>query len=131
MLSTILAIAGAAPSGLYHSETPIAYETVYAAEPELHHVGSYIEHIPTATSYQSRTDYHSEPVVKSILGPVEYIEEHVHHAPAIAYTSPAVYAPAAVYADHHHSHPIVYSSPYEHDSYAHSSVHDTPLEHLW
>lgn len=142
VLSVILTIAAAAPSGLYHGEYehPIAYETVVSVEPEYHQVGAVVNHVPTATSYQSRTDYHSEPIVKSVLASVDYIQPTIHQSPAIAYTSPAVYAP--VYDDHHHSHEIVYSAPvyahnsydhdsYDHDSYAHSSVHAAPLEHLW
>lgn len=49
-----------------------------AAEPEHVHVGSLVEHVPIAVSHQSRTDYHSTPVVKSVLAPVEYVQPIVH-----------------------------------------------------
>lgn len=108
MLSAIVAVVAAAPSGLYtssHYETPIAYESVVAVQPELHHVGSVVEHIPTAVSHQSRTDYHSKPIVKSIIAPVEYVQPVVHHAPAIAYHSAPI---------HHHSASVYAAAPLIH-----------------
>lgn len=114
MLSALFAIATAAPSGIYHHDAPLAYETIVSVQPELRQVGAIINHVPTAVSHQSRTDYHSKPVVKSVLAPIKYIRETVHQAPAVAISSPAVYATA------HHSLPTVYAS--HHDGpYAHSS----------
>lgn len=126
MLSAILAVAAAAPSGLIasHYESPIAYQSVVAVQPELHHVGAVVQHIPTAVSHQSRTDYHSKPIVKSVLAPVEYVQPVVHHSPAIAYTSPAIISNSA---------PLLAHSAYAHNAYAHSAYahHSAPLIHSW
>lgn len=106
MLSAIVAIVAAAPSGLHyasHYDAPLAYETVVAVEPEYHHVGDVVEHIPTAVSHQSRTDYHSKPIVKSILAPVEYLQPIVHHAPIAYHSLPS-------YHHHYASEPLIHHS---------------------
>ncbi|KAG4079807.1 hypothetical protein HA402_014938 [Bradysia odoriphaga] len=111
VLSVFIAVAAAAPSGLYH-EAPIAYESVAVVEPE-YHVGAVVEHIPTAVSHQSRTDYHSKPVVHSVLAPVVHAAPAVHAAP-VAYSAPiySSYAHSApVYSTYAHSAPIYSSSP--------------------
>jgi len=114
VLSVVLAVAAAAPSGLYH-ESPIAYESVVAVQPE-YHVSAVVEHVPTAVSHQSRTDYHSKPVVHSVLAPV------VHAAP-IVHAAPVVHAV--------HAAPIAYSAPIISHSYGHSYAHSAPLVHSW
>lgn len=104
VLSAIVAIAAAAPApGYYHAAAPLV---TVAVQPEYAHVGSIVKHIPTAVSHQSRTDYHSTPVIKSVLAPVEYVQPIVHHAPAISV---------------HHA-PIVHAAPL---------LHAAPLVHAW
>lgn len=111
MLSVLIVAAAAAPSYYpSHHHAIQHHETVVLAEPHYEHVGSIVKHIPVATSHQSRTDYHSTPIVKTVLAPVEYVQPIVHHAPIVHHHV----EPSVVYS-HHHSAPLL--------SYAASPVH--------
>lgn len=129
MLSAIIAIAAAAPSGLY--DAPLLHQSIISVEPELRQVGAIVNHVPTAVSHQSRTDYHSKPVVKSVLAPVEYIERRVHQSPAIAISSPAVYARAAPIAIAHHGYAQTYSHGATYNSGLIHSAIGAPLLRSW
>lgn len=94
VLSAVLAIAVAAPS--HYGALP--YVDLH---PE-YHVSSIVEHVPVATSHQSRTDYHHKPILTPIIEPVAV--HSVHHAP------------------------LVYSSPIVHHS---SYLHTSPWAHSW
>lgn len=130
MLSAFIAIAASAPSGL--NEAPLLHQSIISVQPELRQVGAIVNHVPTAVSHQSRTDYHSKPVVKSILAPVDYIERTVHQSPAIAISSPAVYAHAAPLALAHHglAHNYIRSAPLVHSGLVHSAI-GAPLLRSW
>lgn len=96
MLSALVAISAAAPSGIHsYGALPLAVD--YAPE---YHVSNLIQHVPTAVSHQSRIDYHSKPVYTPIIAPVLNTVQAVHHAP-IAYSAPLV-----------HSAPILHSEPW-------------------
>lgn len=95
VLSVLVAVAVAAPSGIYGG-LPLAYD--YAPE---YHVSSHVEHIPTAVSHQSRIDYHSKPVISPIIAPVL----KAYHQPAYAV----------------HSAPLIHSAPIVHSPYVHSA----------
>lgn len=103
MLSVLVAVAAAAPSGWGHGYS--AYPLAYDLTPD-YHVSKIVEHVPIATSHQSRVDYHSKPVITPILAPVTKIIPQpayaVHSAPLI------------------HSAPLVHSAPFVHSSYAHA-----------
>lgn len=121
MLSVLIVAAAAAPSYYpSHHHAIQHHEHVILAEPEYAHIGSIVKHVPIATSHQSRTDYHSTPIVKTVLAPVEYVQPIVHHAPAVVHHH---VEPAVVYTSHHgahhHSEPLL--------SYAASPVHHS----LW
>lgn len=102
MLSVVIAVAAAAPSGIhgYGAHYPLAYEH-YAPE---YHVSKVIEHIPTAVSHQSRVDYHSKPIITPIIAPVTKIIPQpayavhsaplIHSAPLYHHSSPWDYAHA-------------------------------------
>lgn len=121
MLSAVLTIAVAAPSGVIsyshvdsHNHSPISYESVVAVQPDIH-VGHVLEHVPTAVSHQSRTDYHSKPIVQSIIAPVVYAAQVVHAAPVVhSVHSAPIYSSA---------HSVAYSAPLQHSS--------APLVHAW
>lgn len=121
MLSALVAIAVAAPHiqhqhEIIHQEVPYDVVAVEAAVPEYAQVGSIISSVPSAVSHQSRTDYHSTPIVKSLLANFEYVQPIVHQAPAVVHheSSPVVYTYAAAPAVQsrqvlQHSSPLVYS----------------------
>ncbi|XP_065093733.1 cuticle protein-like isoform X2 [Ochlerotatus camptorhynchus] len=121
VLSTVLAIAAAAPgASLVASAGPLAYHT-YAAvptvvaqkeisyqksiieEPTVTHVGNIERKIPTGYSHQSFTQYHNKQVAEHVYAPavkktiVETpIEKTTYHAasvatPAITYAAPATH----------------------------------------
>lgn len=101
MLSVLIAVAVAAPSGLgYGAHYGLAYEH-YAPE---YHVSKIVEHIPTAVSHQSRVDYHSKPIIQPIIAPVTKIIPQ----PAYAVHSAPLY----------HSAPLIHSSPWGIDAHA-------------
>lgn len=139
VLSALVAVACAAPhhsgasvSSWGHHETslPIVYdaaEVVVAAQPEYAHVGSIVNHVPTAVSHQSRTDYHSEPIVKSVLAPIEYVQPivHQHIAQPIVHHQQIV-EPTLVYA----SSPIAHHQPIVHHQQISPVVYSSqPLLH--
>lgn len=93
MLSVIVAVAAAAPSGYGYGSYPVAYDLA----PE-YHVSNHVEHFPTAVSHQSRVDYHSKPVITPVFA--SYVK---------AYPQPA-------YAVH--SAPLVHAAPLVHSAYA-------------
>lgn len=73
MLSVLIAVAAAAPSGygyahgLSHAySSHIIQPHVPVVVPE-YHVSNHVSHVPTAVSHQSRVDYHSKPVYSPIL----------------------------------------------------------------
>lgn len=115
MLSVLVAVAAAAPSGYhgYAAALPIAYDI-----PE-YHVSHHVEHVPTAVSHQSRVDYHSKPVITPIIAPVTKVIPQ----PAYAVHSPAVYHSAPLV----HSAPLIHSSPYYHGA----SLYDAHSAHAW
>lgn len=149
MLSVLVAAAVAAPHHTAsHSvwpaaSSPLVYTVadhsadvvIAAAEPEYAHVGSVVSNVPTAVSHQSRTDYHSTPVVKSVLAPVEYVQPIVHQHVEPAHV---VYAAEPVVHHHHEIHQqpqLVYTSqPLVHAAAAPQlvAVHSAPqLVQAW
>lgn len=109
VLSVLVAVAAAAPSGIHgYAAVPLAYETY----PE-YHVSKIVEHVPTAVSHQSRVDYHSKPVITPIIAPVTKVIPQpayaVHSAPVV------------------HAAPLAYSAPLYHGAYG-PSLYDA---HAW
>lgn len=96
MLSALVAIVAAAPSGIHsYGALPLAVDLT----PD-YHVSSLVQHVPTAVSHQSRIDYHSKPVLTPILAPVVNTVHAVHQAP-LAYSAPIL-----------HSAPLLHSEPW-------------------
>lgn len=120
MLSAIVAVASAAPSGIHsYGALPVAVDHVD------YHVSNHVHHVPTAVSHQSRVDYHSKPVITPVFAPVVKTVQAVHHAPIVV--------PAVHHAPLLHSAPLVHSAPYlgHSASYLHSAplLHSEPLVH--
>ncbi|XP_065093732.1 cuticle protein 16.5-like isoform X1 [Ochlerotatus camptorhynchus] len=137
VLSTVLAIAAAAPgASLVASAGPLAYHT-YAAvptvvaqkeisyqksiieEPTVTHVGNIERKIPTGYSHQSFTQYHNKQVAEHVYAPavkktiVETpIEKTTYHAASVATPAITYAAPAAIKTHYVEAGPaLTYAAP--------------------
>lgn len=113
VLSVIIAIVAAKPGYLepiHHYAEP----QVIIAQPEYGYakVGAIVDHIPSAVSHQSQTQWHSKPVIKTIVAPV--IQKTIAYAAPIHTKS--YYAASPVYSYGHQdlSYDHSYASPYSH-----------------
>lgn len=122
VLSCLFSVAFA---GYVHHEAPVHYAQVktiiepqysVVETPTVEHVASVVKSIPTATSHQSQTQYHSKNIVEPIYAhgveksyintPVvkSYVEQVPHIVNKVAYSQPIVAKAAYVEA------PVAYSS---------------------
>lgn len=98
VLSVLIAVAAAAPGGYGYGAV------AYNLAPEYHVSNVVSGLVPTATSSQSRVDYHSKPVITPIIGSV------VKAIPQPAY---AVHSAPLI-----HSAPLAYSAAWGLDAHA-------------
>lgn len=101
VLSVILAVGSAAPS--HYGALPLL-----DVHPE-YHVSSIIQHVPTAVSHQSRTDWHHKPILTPIISPVAI--DHVHYEPSL-HTLHSAPIHSLHSAPLLHSAPILHTSPW-------------------
>jgi len=131
-----VAFAGYVPASVAYEKTIVEPHVSVVETPTVNHVGSVVKTFPSATSYQSQTQFHSKtvaepiyahgvekqvistPIVKKVVEHVpavvpvaKYVAEPVYHKTIVAEPIVAksyVAAPAYTYA---HAAPLAYSAP--------------------
>lgn len=115
VLSVIIAVVAARPGYLEPVHHHYAEPQVIIAEPEYEYakVGAIVDHVPSAVSHQSQTQWHSKPVIKTIVAPV--IQKTIAYAAPIHHHK-SYYAaePVYSYGGHDLSYAHSYASPYSH-----------------
>lgn len=110
-----VALAGVIHEPISYAQVKTVVEPSYTVveTPTVNHVGNHVKTFPSATSYQSQTQYHSKNVVENVYAPT--VEKQLVSTPivkqvvqpvAVQYSAPAVH-----YAEPHYAQEAYIQAP--------------------